>query len=53
MEEIERQLDQLERDGYLVIEGALSAADTQAIARRLNHERSQGWEDGLNQVGNM
>ena len=53
MEEIERQLDQLERDGYLVIEGALSAADTQAIARRLDHARSQGWEDGLNQVGNM
>lgn len=53
MDEIEHHLDQLERDGFLLIEAALPASDIQTIAQRLNHARSQGWQDGLNQVGNM
>jgi len=47
------QLDQLERDGYLHLRGALSPEETERARVALNHAREQGWEEGLNPVGNM
>lgn len=47
------QLDQLEREGFLLLPGALSPAETERVRTRLNHAREQGWQEGLNPVGNM
>jgi len=46
-------LDTLWRDGFLLIPQALSAADTQLIRGRIMHARHCGWQDGLNDEGNM
>jgi len=46
-------LDTLWRDGFLLIPQALSQADTQLIRARIMHARDQGWQDGLNDEGNM
>ena len=51
--EIETQLDALEENGFLLIEGALSSAETESARQRIEHARQKGWEDGLNAVGNM
>ena len=53
MENIENQLDRLEQDGFILIEGALSPEETEHIRQRINHAREMGWEEGLNAVGNM
>jgi len=53
MAAIEAQLDQLDRDGFLLIEGALSAEETELVRTRLNRAREMGWQGGLNPVGNM
>ena len=47
------KLDQLERDGYLLVEGALTPNETEHIRQRINYARQLGWEEGLNSVGNM
>src|SRR5258708_611705 len=49
----EARLDQLERDGFLLIEGALTPEETEVLRQRINYAREQGWQEGLNPVGNM
>ena len=51
--DVEDKLDKLERDGYLLVEGALTLDETAHIRQRINYARQQGWEGGLNSVGNM
>ena len=51
--ELETCLDQLERDGFLLIEGALSPEETERCRVRINFARERGWQEGLNEVGNM
>lgn len=50
---IDAQLDTLEKDGFLLIEQALSPSEVESIRLRIDHARQQGWEEGLNAVGNM
>ena len=47
------QLDALERDGFLLIEGALSSEETSTVRDRIFYAKQQGWQEGLNAVGNM
>ena len=51
--DVEKKLDQLDRDGYLLIKGALTPEETEHVRQRINYARQQGWEEGLNSVGNM
>ena len=51
--ELDARLDQLDRDGFLLIPQALSPAQTDQVRQRVNHAREQGWQQGLNEVGNM
>jgi hypothetical protein len=51
--DLESRLDQLDRDGFLLIEGALSPEETERLRQRINRAREQGWQEGLNPVGNM
>jgi len=51
--ELDAQLDQLDREGFLLIRGALSPEETEQCRARINHAREQGWQEGLNEVGNM
>jgi Phytanoyl-CoA dioxygenase (PhyH) len=53
MRDLEGTLDQLDRDGFLLIEGALSPEETEQCRVRLNRARELGWQEGLNEVGNM
>ena len=53
MQDVTDKLDQLERDGYVLIEGALSPQETELVRQRVDHAREMGWEEGLNAVGNM
>ena len=53
MEKLNEKLDQLEQDGVLLIEGALSPEETSRIRDRIFFAKAQGWEEGLNTVGNM
>ena len=53
MKTIEQALDQLEENGHILVEGALSPEETEHVRQRINHAREMGWADGLNQVGNM
>jgi hypothetical protein len=53
MSELETNLGRLERDGYLLIEGALTPEETERCRVALNAARENGWEEGLNSVGNM
>ena len=39
MADIEARLDQLERDGFLLVEGALEADEVERIRRRIDHAR--------------
>ena len=50
---MESRLDQLERDGFILVEGALSREETEQIRQRINYACEMGWEEGLNAVGNM
>src|SRR5947207_8461078 len=45
--------DRLDREGFLLIEGALSPQETEQCRSRINDAREQGWQEGLNEVGNM
>jgi hypothetical protein len=53
MRDLEAKLDQLDRDGFVLIEGALSPEETEQCRVRLNRARGLGWQEGLNEVGNM
>jgi hypothetical protein len=53
MSDIDTRLDELERVGFIVVEGALSAEQVDIVRTRVDHARTQGWEEGLNSVGNM
>lgn len=53
MNDLNVKLDQLERDGFVLIKGALSPKETEEVRSRIFHAREQGWEEGLNAVGNM
>ena len=50
---IEQDLDRLDRDGYLLIEGALTPEEVERYRAALNEARAKGWQDGVNPVGNM
>ena len=50
---VDRDLERLERDGYLHIAGALSPEEVERCRTRLNEARAKGWQEGLNSVGNM
>jgi hypothetical protein len=50
---IDEQLDQLERDGFLLLSNALSPDEVEQLRAKLNYGREQNWQQGLNQVGNM
>jgi len=51
--DVEARLDQLEREGFLLIEGALDPDEREHMRQRMNYAREQGWQEGLNPVGNM
>ncbi|MEC9258815.1 MAG: phytanoyl-CoA dioxygenase family protein [Candidatus Poribacteria bacterium] len=51
--DVEDKLNQLERNGYLLVEDTLTPDETEHIRQRINYARQQGWEEGLNSVGNM
>jgi len=51
--DINSQLDALEKDGFLLVEGALTPDEVEHTRQRINHARQMGWEEGLNAVGNM
>ena len=53
MSDIDSQLDELERVGFIVVESALSGDEVELVRTRIEHARQQGWEEGLNTVGNM
>lgn len=46
-------LERLERDGFLLLAGALSPDETERCRTHLNRARELGWQQGLNAVGNM
>ena len=43
----------LEEKGWVVLPGALSPEETESCRVALNQARANGWEEGLNRVGNM
>jgi len=49
----QQDLEKLQENGYLHIEGALSPEENELLRQRINHAREMGWEEGLNAVGNM
>ena len=53
MKNLNEDLDHLERDGFLLIKGALSSKETEQVRARIFNAKKQGWEEGLNAVGNM
>ncbi len=52
-EQLLSALDRLMEDGFALIPGALNADEIELLRTRLNHARASGWEEGLNEVGNM
>ena len=53
MADMKNKLAQLQQEGFVLIEGALSPDETEHIRQRINYARKKGWEEGLNAVGNM
>jgi len=53
MSTLESQLDLLDRDGFLLLRGALTPMEVETLRARINHARAMGWQEGLNEVGNM
>ncbi len=53
MSAIDKQLDELEDVGFIVVQGALPPDQVDLVRTRVDHARAQGWEEGLNTVGNM
>ncbi len=52
-ERLAAQLETLEEKGYVLISGALSPEEVELCRTSLNQARANGWEEGLNHVGNM
>lgn len=52
-EAIRRNLDILEAQGWVLLPGALAPEETERCRRALDEARANGWEEGLNHVGNM
>ena len=50
---VEQNLDALEEVGFLLVKNALSPEVVKQVRQRINHARVMGWEEGLNEVGNM
>ncbi len=50
---IAKNLALLEAQGWVVLPGALSPEETERCRVALNAARANGWEEGLNAVGNM
>jgi hypothetical protein len=50
---IEARLDELEQEGFILIPGALTSAETETLRQSINHARAMNWQEGLNAVGNM
>jgi len=46
-------LEELEEHGFVVIPGALSPCEVERCRLALNEAQTNGWEEGLNAVGNM
>ncbi len=53
MDEVAARLDELDAEGFIVVEGAMTPDETEHARQRVNYAREQGWEEGLNAVGNM
>ncbi len=53
MDNIEAILDEHEKEGFVIIPGALGAGDVEEVRVHINQAREKGWEEGLNAVGNM
>ena len=53
IQDLESILDELEREGFILIPGALDPEQTEEIRVHINQARENGWEEGLNEVGNM
>ncbi len=52
-ETIAKNLETFEEKGWLLIPGALTPEETERCRMALNEARANGWEEGLNHVGNM
>ncbi|MBA3469703.1 MAG: phytanoyl-CoA dioxygenase family protein [Herpetosiphonaceae bacterium] len=52
-DDVAAKLDQLERDGFLVISGALSPEEVQQSIEGLNNARRQGWQGAVSEVGSL
>lgn len=50
---LEQQIEHLEEHGYVLIPGGLTPEETERCRVSLNQARTNGWEEGLNAVGNM
>jgi hypothetical protein len=46
-------LETLEENGFVVLAGALTPEEVERCRVALNQARTNGWEEGLNRVGNM
>ena len=51
MRDMADKLDQLDRDGYVLIEGALSPQETDLVRQRVDHARDIGLGGGLERRG--
>tara|TARA_B100000029_G_scaffold389840_1_gene386355 strand:+ start:55142 stop:55891 length:750 start_codon:yes stop_codon:yes gene_type:complete len=53
VQNLDLTLDQIEQDGFVLIKGALSEKEIVQIKSHIFHAKENGWEEGLNAVGNM
>ena len=53
MKDVHDKLDELEQNGFVCVEGAMTQEETERVRKRINHAREKGWEEGLNAVGNL
>src|SRR5688572_17809985 len=53
MTDVQAKIAELDENGFILIDGALEAAEVAHLRARVNHARAMGWEEGLNAVGNM
>lgn len=51
--DIKQRLEEFEENGFILIPGALTPEETERCRVALNEARANGWEEGLNHVGNM
>ncbi|SVD22813.1 uncharacterized protein METZ01_LOCUS375667, partial [marine metagenome] len=53
MDDLNEKLNQLEHEGFILIKGALVPEETERLRERIFYAKEQGWQEGLNTVGNM